>query len=163
VRFLEIITWFGNALTLSVIVIAGLIVLLVRGRRWPALYVAVAASVGGWANSTLKEVVGRARPLVEHPVAVATGRSFPSGHATSSTVIYGVLLVVFLPLIPKRWQPAAIAATVTLVLAIGASRVGLGVHYPSDVAVGHVLGVALVVGSTALFSAKIAPCWTSDP
>jgi undecaprenyl-diphosphatase len=73
----------------------------------------------------------------------------------SSTVVYGVLLVVFLPTIPKRWQPAALAVTVVLVLAIGASRVGLGVHYPTDVAAGHLLGVALVVGSTARFSARL--------
>jgi undecaprenyl-diphosphatase len=107
------------------------------------------------ANSALKEVVGRARPVVEHPVAMATGKSFPSGHAMSSTVIYGVLLVVFLPMIPSRWQRAVIAATVVLVLAIGASRVALGVHYPSDVAAGHLLGVALVVGSTAVFSRRV--------
>lgn len=161
-RFFEIITWFGNSLTLTAVVIAAVIVLLVRGRRWPALYVALTATLGGLANSALKEVVGRSRPVVEHPVAVATGYSFPSGHAMSSTVTYGVLLVVYLPLIARRWQRWTISATATLVLAIGASRVALGVHFPSDVVAGHLLGAALVVGSTALFSAKIAPCWTSD-
>jgi undecaprenyl-diphosphatase len=155
VGLFKIITWFGNSLTLTVIVIAAVIALLVRGRRWPALYIAATASVGGWANSTLKELVGRARPVVAHPVAVAGGYSFPSGHAMSSTVIYGVLLVVFLPLVAKRWQPVAIATTIVLVLAIGLSRVALGVHYPSDVAAGHFLGLGLVLGSTALFSARV--------
>jgi membrane-associated phospholipid phosphatase len=127
------------------------------------VYVAVTASLGGLANSTLKELIGRARPVVEHPVATASGKSFPSGHAMSSTVIYGVLLVVFLPMIAKRWQRPTIATTAVLVLAIGLSRVALGVHFPSDVIAGHLFGVGLVVGSTALFSAKIAPCWTSNP
>jgi undecaprenyl-diphosphatase len=155
VQFFKIITWFGNSLTLTVVSIVAMIVLLVRGRRWPAVYVAVTASLGGLANSALKEVVGRARPVVEHPVAMASGKSFPSGHAMSSTVVYGVLLVVFLPLVAKRWHAPAIAVTVVLVLAIGLSRVALGVHFPSDVVVGHLLGVGLVVGSTALFSGRV--------
>lgn len=155
------ITWFGNSLTLTGIVIAALIVLLARGRRWPAVFVAATATVGGLANTALKEIVGRARPVVEHPIAFADGKSFPSGHAMSSTVVYGVLLVVFLPLVPKRWHHAVIGATAGLVVAIGASRVALGVHYPSDVVAGHLLGLALVVASTALLSAKISPCWTA--
>jgi undecaprenyl-diphosphatase len=72
----------------------------------------------------------------------------------SSTVIYGALLIVFLPLVPKRWKSGTIAVTVTLVLAVGASRVVLGVHFPSDVAAGHVIGLAVLTGCTFLFSAR---------
>lgn len=159
VRAAEVVTWFGNALVLTVIVLIAAVVLLARRQRWSALFVAATASVGGLVNSGVKEFVGRARPVVEHPVAIAMGKSFPSGHALSSTVVYGVLLVVFLPVVPKRWQAVAIATTATLVLAIGVSRVVLGVHYPSDVVVGHLLGLALVIGSTALFSAKMSDYW----
>jgi undecaprenyl-diphosphatase len=154
VRAAEFATWFGNTLTLTVIVIAVVTVLVARRHAWSAIYVAATASAGGLLNSALKELVGRARPIVEHPITTVGSMSFPSGHAMSSTVIYGALLIVVLPVIPKRWQPAAVAATATLVLAIGASRVVLGVHFPSDVVAGHVVGLAVLLGFTHLLSAR---------
>ena len=76
------------------------------------------------------------------PVATAPGNSFPSGHALDSTVFYGVMLLVFLPIIPRRLRRLAIALVIAFVVMIGVSRVALGVHYPSDVAGGWLLGVA---------------------
>src|SRR6266545_1865210 len=63
-------------------------------------------------------LVGRLRPMVAEPVATAPGNSFPSGHALGSIVAYGALLLVFLPIIPRRFRGATIAATVALVVAI---------------------------------------------
>src|ERR1700694_4347376 len=83
VQTAKVATWFGNSLTLTGIVIAAVVALLVRRHGLPALYLSAAASVGGLLNSTLKALVGRARPVVEHPIAVADGKSFPSGHAMS--------------------------------------------------------------------------------
>ncbi|MEY2430884.1 MAG: hypothetical protein QOC92_609 [Acidimicrobiaceae bacterium] len=154
VQVAKVATWFGNGLTLTVIVLAAVTVLVTRRHRWPAIYLATAASAGGLLNSLLKDLIGRSRPIVEHPILTIGSRSFPSGHAMSSTVIYGALLLVFLPVIPRRWQPAVMAATVTLVLAIGTSRVVLGVHYPSDVVAGHVIGLAVLLGCTFIFSSR---------
>jgi undecaprenyl-diphosphatase len=61
------------------------------------------------------------------------------------------LLLVFLPLVERRWRPVAIAATAFWVLAIGFSRLALGVHFISDVLGGYVLGAAWLIGSVAAF------------
>jgi membrane-associated phospholipid phosphatase len=97
-------------------------------------------------------VVDRARPSLEDPVATAHGKSFPSGHAMSSTFVYGALLLVFLPVIGRRYRPLVIGGAVLLVLAIGFTRLALGVHYITDVVGGIVLGLAWLAASTAAFS-----------
>lgn len=89
-----------------------------------------------------KVIVGRPRPPGEHLVSTAQS-SFPSGHATLSAAFYCALLIMFLTRRPPR--AAAVAGTgavALLVLGIALSRVYLGVHYPSDVAVGAALGIA---------------------
>ncbi|HEV2809678.1 MAG TPA: phosphatase PAP2 family protein, partial [Acidimicrobiales bacterium] len=62
------------------------------------------------------------------------------------------LVLVFLPVIGRRYRPVVIGGAVLLVLAIGFSRLALGVHYITDVAGGFVLGLAWLAASTAAFS-----------
>ena len=69
----------------------------------------------------------------------------------SSLVCYGALLVVFLPLVAPRARRWCVAVTALWVLAIGVSRLALGVHYVSDVLGGYVLGAAWLTGSVAMF------------
>jgi undecaprenyl-diphosphatase len=127
--------------------------LLIRRQRRLAVFVAV-TGLGAWVLGVgLKELVGRLRPMVEVPVATAPGPSFPSGHALGSTVTYGVLLLVFLPVLPRRARiPTAVAATV-LVVAIGFTRVALGVHFLSDVLGGWLLGLGWLAVTTTAFRA----------
>jgi undecaprenyl-diphosphatase len=61
-------------------------------------------------------------------------------------------MVVFLPALDGAWRKAAIAFAVLMVLAIGFSRIALGVHYVSDVVGGIVLGAAWVVAMMAAFN-----------
>jgi undecaprenyl-diphosphatase len=69
----------------------------------------------------------------------------------SSLVTYGALLLVFLPLLPRARRHLAAGATAVLVLAIGCSRLLLGVHFVSDVVGGYVLGAAWLVAGVAAF------------
>lgn len=116
-----------------------------------ALFVIATPLVGGVISTAVKVMVDRPRPELDEPIAHAFGKSFPSGHAMTSTVAYGTLLLAFMPMIPPRWRPRAIAAYVVLVLLIAASRLGLGVHYLSDVLGGIVLGAAWLCVSVATF------------
>jgi undecaprenyl-diphosphatase len=157
VRVLDAITNIGKPITLFVLVAAAVMYLLWRRRIRLALYLVVTAVGGGLIDTAVKVLVNRPRPVVDHPIATALGKSFPSGHAMSSTVTYGALALVFLPVLPRRWRPVALCAVVVLVLAIGTSRLFLGVHFVSDVVGGFVLGLAWLSASTAAFS-----IWRTD-
>jgi undecaprenyl-diphosphatase len=122
-----------------------------RSRYRLTLFLVVTALGGSLVDTGVKLLVHRPRPVFADPVAHAFGKSFPSGHAMSSTVIYGALLLVFLPVLPRRSRPYAVTATVLLVLAIGASRLALGVHFLSDVLGGIVLGLAWLSAAVAAF------------
>lgn len=116
-----------------------------------ALFLVVVSIGGAIINTAVKVVVGRPRPTFDEPIATAFGKSFPSGHSMSSLVCYGALLVAFLPLAAERHRRWWVVATAAWVLAIGVSRLALGVHYVSDVLGGYILGAAWLIGSIALF------------
>lgn len=104
-----------------------------RRREWVRASVAVAGAHA--ANVVVKRLVRRARPDLEDLPALAavlSGHSFPSAHACSSAAA----AVAFGRLVPA---PPLVAAAV----AMAASRVVVGVHYPSDVTAGALLGTAV--------------------
>ncbi len=152
VRALKLVTNIGSPVCLWIVSIVAVVVLLRAGRTRLALFVVVTALCGSFIDTAVKILVDRPRPVLLDPVASAHGKSFPSGHTMSSAVVYGALLLVFLPGVARRWRPFLIGGTVTLVLAIGFSRLALGVHYLSDVLGGLVLGLAWLATSTAAFS-----------
>lgn len=123
-----------------------------RGSRRIAVYLLVTNLLGGAINSAVKLLVSRPRPDPTEPVGEAFGYSFPSGHTVAATVGFGSLLLAFMPLIPRRWRVPAIVAYFVAVAAVAGSRLGLVVHYLSDVTAGFVLGLAWLAVSTAAFS-----------
>jgi undecaprenyl-diphosphatase len=87
--------------------------------------------------------IGRARPDLESHLVVVKSMSFPSGHATSSMVFYLTLALVLTE--GSRWRHAAVFAAILLSILVGASRVMLGVHWPSDVVGGWAFGMLWVL------------------
>ena len=151
VGLLRAVTFLGAPPWLFVTVVVGT-VLLARAGRWRlAVFLVVTTALGGLLDTAVKMAVNRPRPSLLDPIVFAHGKSFPSGHAMSSTIVYGSLLLVFLSNVPRRWRPAAIAGTGLLVAVIGFSRLALGVHFLSDVLGGCVLGLAWLAASTAAF------------
>ena len=148
---LDVISWLGRPFLLGVIVSAASVFVWRRGRRRLAVFLVVTVVGGGLVDSAVKILVDRPRPVVDHPVATAFGKSFPSGHSMSSLVTYGALLLVFLPVVRGRRRVAAIAGTALLILAIGCSRLLLGLHFVTDVVGGYVLGLAWLVAAVAAF------------
>jgi undecaprenyl-diphosphatase len=152
VRGLKILTFLGSPVWFYLIVIPAIVWVWRRGHVRLAVFLIVTTLGGGLLDTIVKEAVGRARPSLVDPVATAHGKSFPSGHAMSSTVVYGALLMVFLPVIGRRYRAAAVGGAIVLVAAIGFTRLALGVHFISDVLGGFVLGLAWLAASTAAFS-----------
>lgn len=136
----RIVTWAGSAFLLVPLALIACVALLRAGLRREAL--AVALSLGGarLIFNWVKLLVSRPRPPVEHLQAV-TGSSFPSGHATQASAFW-LSLVLVLPAAGASAKLTRVAAGVALVivLTVAASRVYLGVHYPSDVVAGMLLG-----------------------
>lgn len=151
VSTLHVLTDLGGSPAAWILLPLATVWLLVRGAPATATYVAVTGIGLGVLNRGTKALVDRVRPVVDAPVAEAPGLSFPSGHAMGSTVTFGVLLLVFLPAVPARFRRALISAVVVVVLVVGLTRVGLGVHYPSDVVAGWLFGLLWLAVSTASF------------
>jgi undecaprenyl-diphosphatase len=153
----DVASFVGEPVVLTILVAAVAVFFLVRRRYRLLAFLVVTTASGALLNSAVKEIVGRARPTVAHPIAVASGKSFPSGHAMGSTIAYGALLFIALPHIERRWRPFAVAGTAVLVALICLSRLALGVHYLSDVVGGVLLGSAWLLAATAAFR-----IWGSD-
>ncbi|MCX2948900.1 phosphatase PAP2 family protein [Lentzea sp. NEAU-D7] len=149
VRVLTGVTDLGGTAMLLWVVTVGAAWLLIRRQPRLAGYAVVTAVGALVLNGAVKALVGRLRPVVDFPVAASTGMSFPSGHAMGSLVSYGVLLLIFLPVVPKsaRWVFATLVGVV--VVAVGFSRMALGAHFLSDVLAGWLLGL-LWLGVTAV-------------
>jgi undecaprenyl-diphosphatase len=137
------ITALGGHVVLSLITLATAAYLIMTRRGGVALL--VAASVGGGmiVSTLLKLGYERPRPdLVPHAAKVYTA-SFPSGHAMLSAVVFltlGALLARVHK--PRRVKLFFLGLAVALTILVGASRVYLGVHWPSDVLAGWCVGAA---------------------
>jgi membrane-associated phospholipid phosphatase len=129
------------------------VVLFWRRRRRLAIWTLVTIWGAALLGVLLKTAVGRTRPDLVDAVATAPGRSFPSGHALTSTVGCVVLLLLVSPLLRRRWRVVAIAVAAVVPLLVGFARIGLGVHFLSDVVAGEVLGLAWVLVTASAFEA----------
>jgi membrane-associated phospholipid phosphatase len=99
-----------------------------------------------YVNEGLKGLFAHPRPFVLDPTVKLheiEGYGLPSGHAQSAVVVWGILAAEF----RKRWMWVV---AVLLMVLIGFSRVYLGVHFPTDVLAGWVIGVVFLVGYLVL-------------
>ncbi|GAA4286062.1 phosphatase PAP2 family protein [Georgenia daeguensis] len=118
-----------------------------HGLRTRALWAFVTLMLTWGLNLVVKTGVQRARPVVDEAVAYAPGFSFPSGHAMNTAAAGLVVTALVWPLLGPRARVAVPLVAGLLVVLTGIDRVLLGVHYPSDVVAGVVLGFAVAGGS----------------
>jgi undecaprenyl-diphosphatase len=119
----------------------GVTVFLAASRRRAEAGLVAGATAGAlilW--PLLKNLIERARPADAHLVQVSSW-AYPSGHSLTSTVVFGVLAVLAYRRARTRATRVTVAATAAvLVAAVGVSRVYLGVHWPTDVLAGWLIG-----------------------
>jgi membrane-associated phospholipid phosphatase len=142
-RILVAISWLGSPTAMTALGLVVALELLCR-RHMLLLGGWVATLVGvGVLDMLLKHVIQRPRPIYASTFPHGTSFSFPSGHAMGSLVVYGILaylLVVFWTE-RRRTQLAIVLIAALLTVAIGVSRLYLGVHYFSDVVAGYAAGL----------------------
>jgi undecaprenyl-diphosphatase len=128
-------------LTLATIIALGYFAL---ERRWGRFALVFVAVIGGTlVNNTLKALVQRARPDFVAEIAETSTYSFPSGHAFMSAVTFLILGALIASARPDAVGRAFVfSVAVALTLLVGASRVYLGMHWPSDVLAGWCAGAS---------------------
>jgi membrane-associated phospholipid phosphatase len=149
-----------------VYIIATLVVLwawLARHLAGRALWAFVTMMVSWAVGAVSKVVVQRARPALDPFLAHPQGYSFPSSHAFNITVAAGVMVVLLWPLLSAVGRRLVVGIALVVVLLVGLDRVFLGVHFPSDVFAGVLLGLALVVSSWIAFLGWTAPSSSPAP
>jgi diacylglycerol kinase family enzyme/membrane-associated phospholipid phosphatase len=154
-----------DPVTFHVLVGIVAIVLLVRrphGRIsvYSALAAVAGMAVGQTASTVLKEVVGRARPMFDQPLALDVDHSLPSGHAVGSMLGCGVLLALGWHLLgTTAARVTAVTLAVVVVVVTGWDRVALGLHYPSDVLAGWLIALTVLAVAWPLLRApgRLAP------
>ena len=115
-------------------------------RDWGSARLLLVVPAAMLLNVGLKNLIHRARPAWSDPLVQLATYSFPSGHAVASTVFYGMCCALVLAHARSRLHRGlALAGAVFMVLLVGASRVVLGAHYPSDVLAGMALGLFCVL------------------
>jgi undecaprenyl-diphosphatase len=134
----RIVTNAGSFALLAPLSIAYLLL-----RRWkrPADDLALLVIAAGSAAlpSLVKLIVARPRPTLEH-LSQLTSLSFPSEHTTQAAAIYLTIAIMLSKGLNRGWRESVIVIAVLIALAVAWSRVYLGVHYPTDVIAGLLLG-----------------------
>jgi undecaprenyl-diphosphatase len=134
-------SWVGGWIGLTPISVGLVVLLLVTLRIFDAVWVALTLAGIHIVTPLVKEAFDRPRPDEGSAVPLPSSDSFPSGHASGAVVAFGVLATICVERWPERAR-LVWSAALALVVAIGASRTVLNVHYVTDVLAGWYLGLA---------------------
>ncbi|HEX7251493.1 MAG TPA: phosphatase PAP2 family protein [Thermoanaerobaculia bacterium] len=140
------VTTLGDARFLVPACLATVLVLYHQKHRVAGLLFA-GSVIGGWLLETLLKIsFHRSRPDLWPALVAERTPSFPSGHATMSTVFFGGIAALVFHLSKSRWlRAASVTGAAAVILAVGASRIFLGAHWLTDVVAGFLVGLFWVV------------------
>jgi undecaprenyl-diphosphatase len=135
------LTALGGSTVLGLMVIAVVGFLVLQERYRTALVVAATSGSGELLNLVMKNLFLRPRPDVVPHLRDVVSSSFPSGHAMESAIIYLTLGAMLMRVAERRLTKLyCLGWALLLTFLVGISRVYLGVHYPTDVLAGWIMG-----------------------
>ena len=135
------VTALGSPIVLGLVVLIISGYLLLEARYLTAVIVLTSSSLGEIVDELLKLLFDRPRPDVVPHLRTVVSASFPSGHAMESAIIYLTLGALLMRVVEGRLTKIyCMAMAIFLTFIVGVSRVFLGVHYPTDVLGGWMLG-----------------------
>jgi undecaprenyl-diphosphatase len=136
------LTALGGPTVIFLIVAAVVGFLVLQGRYWTALFILLTAASGEAVSYAMKGLFFRPRPTIVPHLRDAFSSSFPSGHAMQSAIIYLTLGAMLMRLAERRLTKIyCCTVAMGLTFVVGLSRVYLGVHYPTDVLAGWIVGL----------------------
>ena len=147
-------TWLAETPTITLLTLGVAVVARIVWKRWrDFLFVAIAVIGETKSFLVITMIVHRGRPPVPHLDPAPPTSSFPSGHTAASVAFYGALALLLSARVRRRLLTVLLwALAIVVPLTVAASRMYRGMHYPTDVAAGLVLGatwltvVALLIG-----------------
>ena len=138
---LEDLTALGGPTVLFMVVLAVVGFLFLQTRYRTALFVAATAISGEMVDTAMKYAFNRPRPSIVPHLRDVFSSSFPSGHAMQSAIVYLTLGAMLMRVAERRLTKLYILGiAMLLTFLVGVSRVFLGVHYPTDVIGGWIIG-----------------------
>ncbi|SFE49766.1 undecaprenyl-diphosphatase [Actinopolyspora alba] len=157
----NVITHLGEGVVVFSAAVIGAVWLGTTTRSWGRPMLLVLTS-GGTALTVflLKLTIARPRPVPAPNALTEDSFAFPSGHSAHSAAVYLMLAILLLGVLRGRWSRVGVVGLgVLLVLITGFSRLVLGVHSPSDVVAGWILGATFTIGlvSVHTLSSRLAP------
>lgn len=144
-NILTVITNLGGIVGLFFIALITVIVLFILKKRKYGIAVAMNLFISTTTYIIIKNIIQRARPIIDERLIEETGYSFPSGHTTNNVAFYGLLIYLVCKTIKIKWLRNVLYLIFSLIIVtIAFSRIYLRVHYPSDVLAGFGLGFICV-------------------
>jgi len=155
--FMSAIGYLQGVVPFDVVLVLALLVMM---RKREATFAALALAGSALINLVVKQVFTRTRPSLWESIAPETTFSFPSGHAMGSATLACVLVALTWN---TRWRWPVLVLALAFTLAVGLSRIYLGVHYPSDILAGWAAASAwTVVVYMIVFRNTLRP-WAAAP
>ncbi len=151
-NIMKVITSFANPLTIVSLCLASLLSLIWKYKA--SIYLIIITIISTVFNFLTKNIVLRTRPdhlrLIEE-----TGYSFPSGHAMGSITFYGFIIFLLSKSKINKYLKIFLSIIIGLtIFLIGISRIYVGVHYPSDIIGGFLLGYIILISSIEFLTKK---------
>jgi len=143
-RIFLFFTALGNPPTVVTIFIMTIAWLAMKRRYSDGIRFTIVCAGGVLIDRVMKLFFAKPRPELWHRLITETSFSFPSGHAVGSMVVYGFIAYILAKEMQQHKQYIYAAASL-LIIAIGLSRLYLGVHYPTDIIAGYGIGFLWLV------------------
>lgn len=154
-----ILTKLGSVWTALPVVSVIALVLFFR-RRWRSLTYLLITTVGSTViNLTVKQIIHRVRPQLWQSLTPEPDYAFPSGHAMTSMTLVAALVILTWG---SFWCWLVLIFGSLFVVAIGWTRLYLGVHFPSDILAGWMVSVAWAIGVSLLIKPHLTKAISID-
>jgi undecaprenyl-diphosphatase len=142
------ISWIGGGIQ-RYFMVAILTAALWRWWGWGAgLAMGLTTLVSAFTSDVMKVLFARVRPDLMPHLDPISSAAYPSGHANNAAVVY----ILFIMLVPQARHPLWQAAAAVMILLTGLSRIMLGVHWPTDVIGGWMLGTSFALMAGAVIA-----------